>query len=216
MFMATLGMKTNAYIRGFVAAKVASAENGSNEFVVDSRGRKTPSNKKDHASIHEHILSYNPQISHYRVADVPNRRYLESHLTITDMMNDYNLKHENHVSFPVYYRAFSEENISFMKPNQDVCDMCEKIKGHTSDCSQQQGCKECAQATQHKIKAERAREEYQKANKTAEQDEDVAVFTADMQKVVLLPKLTTKEHFFVSRLVVFNETFASLSPTPFK
>ena len=27
---------------------------------------------------------------------------------------------------------------------------------------------------------------------------------------LLLPKLTTKEHFFVSRLVVFNETFASL------
>ena len=35
-------------------------------------------------------------------------------------------------------------------------------------------------------------------------------FTADMQKVILLPKLTSKEHVFVSRLVLFNETFASL------
>ena len=31
-----------------------------------------------------------------------------------------------------------------------------------------------------------------------------------MQKVILLPKMTLKEQFFVSRLVVFNETFASV------
>ena len=30
-----------------------------------------------------------------------------------------------------------------------------------------------------------------------------------MQRVILLPKLTIKEHVFVSRLVTFNETFAS-------
>ena len=31
-----------------------------------------------------------------------------------------------------------------------------------------------------------------------------------MQKIILLSKATLKKHFFVSRLVVFNETFASL------
>ena len=30
-----------------------------------------------------------------------------------------------------------------------------------------------------------------------------------MQRVIVLPKLTTKEHVFASRLVIFNETFAS-------
>ena len=35
---------------------------------------------------------------------------------------------------------------------------------------------------------------------------------ADMHKVLVLPKLNTKEHVFVSRLVIFNETFASLNP----
>ena len=29
-----------------------------------------------------------------------------------------------------------------------------------------------------------------------------------MQKIILLPKMTLKEHFFVSRLVVFNDAFA--------
>ena len=42
--------------------------------------------------------------------------------------------------------------------------------------------------------------------------EEVVCFTADMQRVIVLPKLTTKEHLFVSRLVTFNETFASKTP----
>ena len=49
-----------------------------------------------------------------------------------------------------------------------------------------------------------AREEYKKAG-----DVDEVCFTADMQNVIVLPKLTTKEHVFVSRLVTFYETFAS-------
>lgn len=39
-------------------------------------------------------------------------------------------------------------------------------------------------------------------------------FTADLQKVLLLPILPTKECFFKSRLVCFNETFGSLSNKP--
>ena len=33
-----------------------------------------------------------------------------------------------------------------------------------------------------------------------------------MQRVIVLPKLTTKEHLFVSCLVTFNEKFASKTP----
>ena len=42
--------------------------------------------------------------------------------------------------------------------------------------------------------------------------EEVNCFTADMQRVILFPKLTTKENLFVNRLVTFNETFASKNP----
>ena len=33
-----------------------------------------------------------------------------------------------------------------------------------------------------------------------------------MQRVIVLPKLITKEHLFVSRLITLNETFASKTP----
>ena len=36
------------------------------------------------------------------------------------------------------------------------------------------------------------------------------LYVVDKQNVILLPKFSTKENFFVSRLIVFNETFARL------
>ena len=52
-----------------------------------------------------------------------------------------------------------------------------------------------------------AREEY----KNEQVEDGVVVLTADMQRVLVLSKLDTKDHLFVSRLVTFNETFASKS-----
>ena len=62
----------------------------------------------------------------------------------------------------------------------------------------------CVQKKEHQEKYREAREEYQKAEAPGK-----VCLTADMQKVLVLPKLTTKEHVFVSHLVTFNETFAS-------
>ena len=59
----------------------------------------------------------------------------------------------------------------------------------------------------HKVRYTQARIEYQKPI-----TEEVVCFTADMQRFIVLPKLTTKEHLFVSRLVTFNEPFASKTP----
>ena len=57
-------------------------------------------------------------------------------------------------------------------------------------------------------KAEETRTHNRKdRNKDAD---NTSIFTVGMQKIVLFPKITLKELFFVSRLVVFNETFASV------
>ena len=47
-----------------------------------------------------------------------------------------------------------------------------------------------------------AREEYRKDMDSPH------CYSVDMQKILLLPKLTTKEHFFQNKLICFNETFA--------
>ena len=65
---------------------------------------------------------------------------------------------------------------------------------------------ECTSYAKYKERYTNAREEYGKPI-----DSEFTAFTADMQKVILIPKLTTKDHVFINRLVVFNETFACLN-----
>lgn len=48
------------------------------------------------------------------------------------------------------------------------------------------------------------------SDKTKEWPDIENVYTVDMQKVLILPKMKNKNSFFVSRLIVMNETFAPL------
>ncbi|ESP04102.1 hypothetical protein LOTGIDRAFT_171074 [Lottia gigantea] len=72
-----------------------------------------------------------------------------------------------------------------------------------------QNCETCQKDEQHELSAEKARRAFQAD--ASDKCPDIIIFAADMQCVILLPKLTTTEHQFESRLVVFNETFASLT-----
>ena len=67
-------------------------------------------------------------------------------------------------------------------------------------------CDICQKYFAHQISYREARDEYQSISL----ETTYLSFTVDMQKVMLIPKLTSKEHVFITRLVVFNETFASL------
>ena len=67
-------------------------------------------------------------------------------------------------------------------------------------------CTICTKFDDHKKKYTDVRIDYQKKIPTGYE-----CFMDDIQKVLVLPLLTTKKHVFVSRLVTFNETFAAES-----
>ena len=209
MFLATLGLKTDGMVTEFVKAKTKPEANIQN-VIKDDRGKAANPTKIDRNVIEEHILSYNPQISHYKLANNPHKRYLEPHLTIVEMWRNYNSTHKS-ISYIVYERVFKAMNIGFGKPTQDQCDMCRTLETHREVQEHvRENCDECEKYDRHINSAKAARMAYKADAQHENIAEDTAVFTADMQKVILLPKMTTKEHFFVSRLVVFNETFASM------
>ena len=115
------------------------------------------------------------------------------------------------VSYPVYRRVFEAMNIGFGRPSQDDCNVWDTYKGHQATAGEghdEATCKDCADFNNHKVRYTQARRKYQED--VASDNDNQSILAADMQKVILLPKMTTKEHFFVSRLAVFNETFASL------
>ena len=86
---------------------------------------------------------------------------------------------------------------------------CSSAAGNLASEHDCEDCKLCVTGRQHLKRAKTARDAYRETVDKLEPDE--LAFTADMQKVLLLPKMTTKNHFFVSRLVIFNETFACMN-----
>ena len=113
-----------------------------------------------------------------------------------------------HRSYELYRRIFASENIGFGEPPQHECDTCLKIKEHRASIDESNHepseCTMCKTAVEHNRKKDKAREKYQ------EDSQKDNAFSADMQTIILIPKLTNKEHVFVSRLVCFNETFSSM------
>ena len=85
-----------------------SALNNSENSVVaknDKRGSKQPHNKIDEDPIRKHINSFQPTISHYRREHAPNRLYLSSDLSFTQMHNDFQSKYGNLCSYEKYRTA---------------------------------------------------------------------------------------------------------------
>ena len=46
-------------------------------------------NFREHENIKEHINSFHPFVSHYRLKHAPNRHYLESELWVNDLYKDF-------------------------------------------------------------------------------------------------------------------------------
>ena len=140
-------------------------------------------------------MSYHSQVGHYKSQNAPNKWYLELYLTITAMLEDNKLTHGD-ISYIVYQRVFQLENTGFGKSSKDECDICAKYKAHCKDLDgahDVDACEQCKGGQEHQKKTEEARIHYRE-NQDKKTD-NTSIFTVDMQKVILLPKMTLKEHF---------------------
>ncbi|KAF5281723.1 hypothetical protein FQR65_LT14563 [Abscondita terminalis] len=216
MFMNTLGLRSDSIITDYLKRTI-------NDLPVDlkdKRGQKRAETvraiaEKNYTDIKNHINSYHPQVSHYNLEHAPNRRYLPCDITIRDMYKDFIEK---------VYKISYKENIGFASPTQDECGMCSTYKNHahenaptnsTSTVCEEPGqtkitiCDICKKYDIHKIRYTVARKQYNE-DSSKKWTSDFEIFSVDMQKILILPKMTIKNSFFVSRLVVIHETFANL------
>ena len=170
------------------------------------RGKHAKRQVYDRDTIKKHILSYNPQISHYRRMHAPNRLYLTSDITIRSMYENF-IEGNEWVSYSVYLKVVKEMKISFTKLGEEECETCTKFKMHEKLCTGNPlGCEDCVKFAQHKQKYQSARECYK-----TDKDMGKKAYAVDLQKVLLLPRMPEfKTVMFTPRLVTFNETFAPL------
>ena len=106
------------------------------------RGLHPPKHKLsevDKEFIKEHILKFQPNISHYRREHAPKRLYLSSELTCRDMYDDYKLFcaefDRKCLSYLTYWREVKAMNISFAKLGSEECELCDKQRLHLGDSS---------------------------------------------------------------------------------
>lgn len=209
-FLTTLGYSKN---NDTVLHNVLCVENPT-DILPDGRGKSTPPTKVDRNVLKAHIESYNPCIAHYRRCHAPNRRYLPSDITVTDMHKNFVSTHpEIKCSYDLYRSVVKEMNISFTKLGNEECDTCEVFSKHNADHSKDNLVAECEQCTKwadHIEKSNEARTLY-KQHAEATPCENKIYCSVDLQKVIMLPRLEGfKSAVFTKRIIAFNESFVPL------
>ena len=211
-YLTTLGyVKSNDW---FVHHALKSIVTGDNCIAPkpDGRGRAPAPNKIDRAVIINHIESYHPCVSHYRRKHAPNRRYLPSDISIHSMHVDFKSRHGDICSYDLYRKVVKEMNISFTRLGHEECEQCEGFAMHNREHTQENlcdSCELCQTWKSHIEKAKRSRSEYDKDRDS--QDVASPVFSADLQKVIMLPRMESfKSVVFTRRIIALNESFVPL------
>ena len=140
------------------------------------------------------------------------RRYLPGDLSVSKIHADYNEQNpQNMCSFSTFYKIFKSMKISITEFGNEACETCEECKIHSKQCSCNFICDMDGKLIgyiSHKAKAKRTRREYTKDKEDIRKIDTLKV-TADLQKIILLPRMDQfKSGLFTPRLVVFNETMS--------
>lgn len=183
------------------------------DTTCDKRGKhnKTPAFNRD--MLNHHVELFNPMEPHYRREHAPLRRYLPSDLNIVHMHKDFLQKHpDQNISYELYRKHLKKMNISFTRLGNEECEVCETYNLHKIGTSHDQtdGCGVCMDWIMHHEKYLKARQLYEN-HKKMPQDHNTIYFSADLEKVIMLPRLESfKAAIFCQRLVAYNHTFAPL------
>ena len=129
MFLSTLGYSRK---NDKIIASVFRGNIIAGTVPIDGRGRHPPKHKitlNDDNNITEHIMSFNPAISHYRREHDPRRLYLPPEISVKEMHKDYKMKcsvdGRKIYCYVQYRKNVRDLNISFAKLGSEKCETCD-------------------------------------------------------------------------------------------
>ena len=180
----------------------------------DPRGHHEPHNKIDKSFIHNHIVTYDPQHSHYQRKKCPNRRYIEGGdgRTIRTVYEEFLLDNPNFCSYETFRRYFRSQNLSITILGNECCSTCLSHQMHLeqTQCDENiENCKKCREQKHHIDRVKAARSEYRKDSLTKSSDKHV--YAVDLQKIKQIPQMPNLvADVHGSKLSCFNESFSQL------
>lgn len=211
-YSSTIGKERNAC--NAILSTVKSVKKG--VVTKEPQGKwNRPTVKRD--LVHDHIMTFKPQISHYKRKNCPLRRYLPSNQNISRMHKDFLQKHPGQeVSYRLYGHVLRKQmKISMKDTTNEKCGDCVKNELHKKEsCNESSDCEKCLIYDKHHKAYILSKQLYDKDVELAKEDQSLAVLTGDMKKVDCLPDVPKlQEAFFCSGLVCYNETFTPVRKT---
>ena len=208
----SLGYSTDRFLTIALSSSVTEDRRGSHDHSYH-----TISEQSD-LFMQEHVNTFEPGISHYRLEHVPHRLYVDPLLLICDMYESYKKhcaeKEEKALSLSSYSRKIKSTNISFAKLGHEECEICIKHEEHKCTATESQNvlC-ECHRQEEHKKKKDEARDSYREDRSASEGNinKGTVYLSHDLQKVRMLPEIPgVKSAVFTSRICTYNETFSPI------
>jgi hypothetical protein len=234
-FLNTIGYTSNSIIWNLYKA-IDERNLDSNSLITAPFDKRTLFNgnsfKRKHSDIFEKeieeiILSKNPKHSHYSIESVPNRLYIDNNSAqnlYEELAHKLNFQpiyrekgvftsnQEQNVESCSYYhflRKLREMNISFSIPTVDKCGKCVAHENHhqINTCICDIACDVCSD---FKIHVRNARLSREKSRNDENLNNNYLVVSCDMQKILQVPILKSKDSYFNDKLNIYNETFVTI------
>ncbi|KAJ8677726.1 hypothetical protein QAD02_013513 [Eretmocerus hayati] len=184
------------------------------EEVTDKRGSWTRKDTVEmNEKIQEHVMKFEPSISHYRRENSPFRLYLSSDLSRVLLFNGFRDEYPTfRCSYEKYRRVFKSMNIAFTELGNEECEQCQLFKLHPHDDEHlDPSCTLCCEWEDHINRANEARDKYRRQVQESYVMGDTAFYSADLEKVTYLPRMDCfKSALHCPRVHAFNQTFAPL------
>ncbi|XP_072384295.1 uncharacterized protein [Diabrotica undecimpunctata] len=207
MFMGILQINSSRVHRALLKKKSGN--------LSDLRGKKVPHNKSSPStmeSIKNHIQSFPTIVSHY-CRTQSQKKYLDCNLNLSLMYRLYvdSLRERNVDKVPsqsLYEKVFRREfNLSFKSPRKDTCQTCDRLNIEIKAAEENKDeamlkTKKLNQELHHR-KVQLARSEINEDVKISKEGK-ATVISFDLQKVMLLPKLTTGVVYYKRQLSCYN------------
>lgn len=168
-----------------------------------SGGRNALSESKKN-EVRAHIASFPKYVSHY-TRGKSESKYLNADLSLAKLYLLYAQEADNPVSQSYYNNRFYKDfNLRFKQPKKDMCHKCDffHIKINSSSGVEREMYEECHRI--HLECAESLRSQMGRDLAAAKLDRFLEVLTFDLQKILLLPNLTTSIIYYLRQLNLYN------------
>ncbi|CAH0403849.1 unnamed protein product [Chilo suppressalis] len=209
-FLETLGYKDYEVVRSVLSSNhLTNNKHPKVSAAPDMRGRKKPANSfpPDYESaITDFIMKYKPVQSHYNLQHAPNRMYLPPGVNFTLIFNQFKEhcteKGLKVCSWTHFHSKIKSLNLSTAEMPQDIC-----IKCRHNEMDHKNRPLPCNLANHLSNKRNSRKDLKTVEEKCKNSNGNEFVYTVDMQKVICMPLLNSKDYFFSRKLILFNESF---------